>query len=446
MNRRMAIVGLDIFVLLALPILLSGRPGPRPFRPAVGKPPAPVSAAYLQQINQDYAGWVDRRLQALRESADRESQALRAELEAARRSDPDRVPTPSQLAEWQRRLRDMREERDRLADELEEAQQRREATAEEKRRLRERTARLEEDRQELRSRTEKLADRVEESEKRLGELRSENEELQTELDKRLLAETGGHIAAVAGKAHGRVGVVTSEVGLTDRFGFPSETFSASGMAVPVRIGGQPALLAHASALNLTGEPFAGDAEPRISHFSVAVMDRRGDPNWVTGLRFLRGEKSLVVLRTEREFGTAEGPFQPAPHDFLLKDTVIVLARDGTFFQARFAAREGYVKLTSFKAMEFGARWIKTSQQSPGRPGDLILDHHGNLVGILVSTTLGRILPDTLRTDGGLSLPPELRERTEDPSAGEKRELVETAGRLKEWINAQERIDRPFHRD
>ena len=105
-----------------------------------------------------------------------------------------------------------------------------------------------------------------------------------------------------------------------------------------------------------------------------------------------------------------------------------------------------MKLTAFRAMHLTAQWIRTTQQSPARAGDLVLDHEGNVVAILVSTTVAYILPDDQRLADGLTLSAETRSRTAPESTPEKQRLVRAARDLSEWLQVQKVIEQPFRRE
>ena len=542
MNRRIAIVGLDIFVLLSLPILLSGQPA-RDLRPAsVRVQPAVLkvmdgSAAYSEQIDRDYAGWVADQLRALRtsdrqarerasalertakergeiiESVRRDRDRLIKDLRLARErgaaivKDKARTEDALRRAEADRTLietravalaRDLREQEAEVAGlrtaqrqletrsirmvrslrkreseiaEMEAARQRLEAVkakleetrkqlegrlGESARDLRERArqvARLQSEKAAIEERSDKLSQNLKQKESDLGRLESQADRLRKDLEKRRLAETGGHIEGLVQAARARVGTVIAEVGEIDRTNDVTEplrakTVRSRGIVVPVRFGKRVLLVAHVSALGLTHAVFDDRArsEPRLlSHFSAAVIGKDARRHWVNCIRFFRNEHQLAALETEAGAGLAAGAFRPAPTRFLLRDTVIVVASDGTFYESRFAVRENYLKLTAVRDMRYRAKWIGTSRQSPARAGDLVLDHLGNVAAILVSPTVGCILSDGQRTDTSLPLSARLRTKTFDPALPEKQTLISTARSLNGQLRVQQGRGDPFRR-
>ena len=553
MTRRMAIVGLDIFVLLSLPILLRGQVSGNLRPPEVGVRPAAVGDAYSRQVNRDYASWVDDQVRALREAYEsseqnreamrrrlaalqarsdelarglRDRESLIAGLEADKKKLEERATEltrglrerESQLAgleadkkkleeratELARGLREreaqvagleadkkkmeeratglarsLRERESQLTG-LEADKQKLEVRATELTRgLREReleavrlkadkqklearaaelargldergsqVARLETDKKELRARLTGLAGGLRERELKLARVESEKEKLRKELEKRKLAETGGHIAGIAQEAHRRKGVVTAEYGKTDGEGRTTETMRSTGMVVPVRFGKDVRLVTHVSLLRLNDDVFDDRfrAEPRrLSHFSVALLDKEGQPNWVSRVRFFRSEQRLASLETQDSVPIVTTAFRPAPRKFLLSETAIILAADGTYYESRFASRGNYIRLTEFRPMRYGARWIKTTQRSPAQPGDIVLDHKGNLAAILVSSSVGYILPSDQRLDKELILTAKLRAKTRDPDLPEKRYLISEARALNKRIRAQRQRTSSFGR-
>ena len=416
MNRLMAIVGLDIFVLLSLPILAGGRPWPSPQFRVLRKAPTVDRLAYDRRVDEDYAAWVDMRLRAL--------------MPEPAPAPPAHNPAPPEA------LASLEGERaDRAA-----------ADEEQKRRLEEALQRAEELKAQLEAAAGESTEQLKDAESALGRSAQEVEELRARLAEYELAESGGHIAAVAGEARGRVSFVAAELGATNAAGGAAETVRAEGMVVPVMFGGRVHLVASASALGLTDPVLAGEQPATVSHFSAAVLDKDGAPNSISKVRFFRHEKGLVALETAEQHLPRGPAFRPSPHDFLLNETVIVLSADGTYFEARFMAREGYIKLTQFRAMKLLARWIRTSQQSPARTGDLVLDHEGNVVAILVSTTVGYILPLEQRLGTELTITEALRDKNSPPDLPEKLRLASVARDLYDWLQVQRVIEQPFRRE
>jgi hypothetical protein len=445
----MTIVGLDIFILLALPIISSGRPDSA-LRPAVSFAPSPyVRAAYIEQLARDHADWLEGRMRAVQvniaptpelpAAEPQETRRLRAELARARARLDELEAAPAKNAESQSKLDSLQSERERLAEELAREHASLLKAARDTEALKEALAGLEQGKEQLAARAGELVTTVKERDAELARLQSEMESVRTELDKRLNAETGGHIAGLVEVARGRISLVTADMKVVVDAGGEEVELHAEGMAVPVALADHVALVAHASALGLTDEVFnrgEDSALVTLSRFSVAVQRGEAALDRVESLQFLREEPTLVVLVTERGVAPSTQALRSSSRRFLLDPTVIVAGAGDMHFEGRFTVRDRFVRLTAFRAMEFGARWISTRERSPGKPGDLVLDHEGNLVAILVTTTAGYILSPEERMEQEVVVA-SLRDADTEASASAARQLVSAALALNKWLHPLE---------
>ncbi len=449
MNRRVAIVGLDIFVLLALPILAGGSVQ-GPLRPAasVGVVRA-AETAYLGQLNRDYEEWRDRpkpqtedRPESSAEQAalrQAEADRLQMELDRARERLAELEQADARQRESLSKLETAQAERERLAEELAREREERLKAARETEALRERLGALQEEKESLAARSSDLATTVGERTAELARLQAEMDSVQGELDRRLMAETGGHIAGLVEAAREKVRVVTSEMEVQAADAAAPMQLGAMGMVVPVAFENGVVLLAHASALGLTSDLLDREeaaAPVTISRFSAAVRKGSEVPREVKRLRFLRTEPTLVVIETDGGAEPAARALRPSSRHFALDPTVIVVGSGGLHFEGRFRIHKGFVQMTAFRPMEFGARWTSTAERSPGKPGDLVLDHEGRLVTILSTATSGHVLASDPQIGEAVAVDA-LREVGAPGGEAAGRQLADAAVRLNKWLHPRD---------